>query len=199
MKSLLSLRKVGNRLSANFDAVCNVFFGQMPPPAISFVSLTEVPKATCRKWFDVNEMFKDSILWAVPKHRRTIEKRLKRKFGCIHDFYKMLMPRTDLLTCNHCGHNYQRRHLCPNCYKKVKDETTHMQEAIEKELGLEPVQQEVIVLYKGERTKQAEEFWKGKRIIELKREKPSWFSKNLLQRTTIGNSDSTDVKPSELA
>lgn len=39
----------------------------------------------------------------------------------------------------------------------------------------------------------------GKRIIELKKEKPSWFSKNLLQRTTVGNSDSKDVKPSELA
>lgn len=41
----------------------------------------------------------------------------------------------------------------------VSDETKEMQEVIEKELGLEPVEQEVIVLYKGEKTKQPEEFW----------------------------------------
>lgn len=45
------------------------------------------------------------------------------------------------------------------CYKRVKDETTEFQEVIEKELGLEPIEQEVIVLYKGEKTKQPEEFW----------------------------------------
>lgn len=37
-----------------------------------------------------------------------------------------------------------------------------MQEVIEKELGLEPIEQEIIVLYKGEKTKQPEEFWKVK-------------------------------------
>lgn len=41
----------------------------------------------------------------------------------------------------------------------VSNETKEMQEVIEKELGLEPVEQEVVVLYKGERTKQPEEFW----------------------------------------
>lgn len=47
-----------------------------------------------------------------------------------------------------------------NCYKKVKNETTEFQEAIEKELGLAPIEQEVVVLYKGEKIKQPEEFWK---------------------------------------
>lgn len=47
-----------------------------------------------------------------------------------------------------------------NCYKRVKDETTEFQEVIEKELGLAPIEQEVIVLYKGEKIKQPEEFWK---------------------------------------
>lgn len=47
-----------------------------------------------------------------------------------------------------------------NCYKRVKDETTEFQEVIEKELGLEPIEQEVVVLYQGEKTKQPEEFWK---------------------------------------
>lgn len=80
--------------------------------ALSFVSPVESLKPSSHGLIDIQQLFKDSILWAVPKHRRTIEKRLKRKFGCINDFYKMLMPRTDLLACNHCGHYYQRRHLC---------------------------------------------------------------------------------------
>uniref|UniRef100_A0A2S2P9B1 Large ribosomal subunit protein bL32m n=1 Tax=Schizaphis graminum TaxID=13262 RepID=A0A2S2P9B1_SCHGA len=200
MKGLSTLRKIKNRLYTDFDAFCHMIFGHAPPPALSFASPAETLKPSIPALTNVQRLFGDSIFWAVPKHRRTIEKRLKRKFGCINDFYKILLPRTDLLTCNQCGHSYQRRHLCANCYKKVKDETTEFQEVIEKELGLEPIEQEVVVLYKGEKTKQPlEEFWKGKRIIELKREKPSWFSRNLLQRTTIGNSDSKDVQPSELA
>jgi len=199
MRGLLSLRRFKHRLYNDFDAFCNVIFGRTPPPAISFANPVEPLRPASRLSINVQQLFGDSIFWAVPKHRRTIEKRLKRKFGCIKDFYKMLMPRTDLLTCNQCGHSYQKRHLCPNCYKRVKDETTAFQDAIQKELGLEPIEQDVIVLYQGEKTKQPEEFWKGKRIIELKREKPSWFCRNLLQRTTIGNSDSKDVKPSELA
>ncbi|KAF0773306.1 39S ribosomal protein L32, mitochondrial [Aphis craccivora] len=200
MKGLVALRSIKNRLCTDIDAFCHMILGQTPPPALSFASPVETLKPSIPALTTIERLFGDSIFWAVPKHRRTIEKRLKRKFGCIDDFYKMLLPRTDLFTCNQCGHSYQRRHLCPNCYKRVKDETTELQEVIEKELGLEPIEQEVVVLYKGERTKQpVEEFWKGKRIIELKREKPSWFCRNLLQRTTIGNSDSKDVQPSELA
>ncbi|XP_060841233.1 large ribosomal subunit protein bL32m [Rhopalosiphum padi] len=200
MNGLSALRRIKNRLYTDFDAFCHMILGHAPPPALSFASTAETLKPSISALTNVQRLFGDSIFWAVPKHRRTIEKRLKRKFGCINDFYKILLPRTDLLTCNQCGHSYQRRHLCANCYKRVKDETTEFQEVIEKELGLKPIEQEVVVLYKGEKTKQpVEEFWKGKRIIELKREKPSWFSRNLLQRTTIGNSDSKDVQPSELA
>lgn len=80
--------------------------------ALSFASPVEKLKPSSRSLINAQQLFGDSIFWAVPKHRRTIEKRLKRKFGCLQDFYKMLMPRTDLLTCNQCGHGYQKRHLC---------------------------------------------------------------------------------------
>lgn len=52
-----------------------------------------------------------------------------------------------------------KSYVLANCYKKVKDETTEFQEVIEKELGLEPIEQEVVVLYTGEKTKQPEEFF----------------------------------------
>lgn len=41
--------------------------------------------------------------------------------------------------------------------------------------------------------------FQGKRIVEMKKERPSWFSKNLLQKTTAQPSTSKDVKPTELA
>lgn len=37
------------------------------------------------------------------------------------------------------------------CYNKVAKETKEMQDAIEAELGINPVEKEVIVLYKGEK------------------------------------------------
>lgn len=40
-----------------------------------------------------------------------------------------------------------------NCYKRVMDETQAMQQKIEQQLGLNPDDKEVVVLYDGERDK----------------------------------------------
>ena len=64
------------------------------------------------KPFSIRDFMQDGILWAVPKNRRTLERRWRRKFGCIDAYYKMLKPQTDLLICNHCGHDYKRGFLC---------------------------------------------------------------------------------------
>lgn len=40
------------------------------------------------------------------------------------------------------------------------DETKAMQEEIIKELKLDPIDQEVVVLYQGEKEEQSSEFWK---------------------------------------
>lgn len=39
----------------------------------------KIPSQTSSR--SLKDIIGDGILWAVPKHRRTIEKRLKRKFG----------------------------------------------------------------------------------------------------------------------
>lgn len=113
--------------------------------------------------------------------------------------------------------------MLENCYDKVKKETEEMQDAILKDLGLSPVEQEVIVLYEGEKETVPSEFWevgskkwitdnfkfilnllfissfKGKRIVELPKQRPPWFSRNLLQRSTAAaTSDETDIKPEQL-
>lgn len=58
------------------------------------------------------DTLKDHILWAVPKHRRTIEKRMKRKYGSPEYVQKILLPKTNLRVCNQCGHNHEVGVLC---------------------------------------------------------------------------------------
>lgn len=74
-----------------------------------------------------------------------------------------------------------------------------MQEKIQNELGLEPVNNEVVVLYQGEKDDKPTEFFEGKRIVEMEKPRPSWFSKNLLQETTQQPATTSDVKPSQLS
>ncbi|XP_066246083.1 large ribosomal subunit protein bL32m [Euwallacea similis] len=144
------------------------------------------------------EIFRDGFLFAVPKHRRSIEARLRRKFGSPEYILKILLPKKNLKICNVCGDDHEAGVLCPTCYKKVIDETTAMQEAIQSELKLEPVEEEVVVMYEGEKESKQEEFWKGKRIVEMPKPRPQWFTENLLQKTTQKGASTSDVKPSDL-
>lgn len=88
--------------------------------------------------------------------------------------------------------------ILATCYKKVIDETKEMQDAIQNELKLEPVEKEVLVLYDGEKEGKSQEFFEGKRIVEMKKTRPAWFSKNLLEGTTQQGAETKDVKPSDL-
>lgn len=134
----------------------------------------------------------------MPKHRRTIEKRLKRKYGVPEYFYKMLVPKTRLRVCNQCGHDHELGLMCPHCYDKVRQETELIQEKIQNELGLSPIEKDVIVLYDGEKNEQPAEFWQGKRIVEMEKPRPMWFGKNLLQKTTQPLATTKEVKPNDL-
>lgn len=88
--------------------------------------------------------------------------------------------------------------LPAGCYKKVKAETEAMQEAIQKELQLDPVDKEVVVLYDGERDRPSET-WNGKRIVEMQKPRPMWFSKNLTEKSTTANVTATPVKKTDLS
>lgn len=99
----------------------------------------------------IEDLLKDSILWGVPKKRKTIEKRRTKKFGCPYYFNKMYVPKTNILICEKCGSYREAGFLCPNCYDLIKKETTEMQNAIQNALGISPVEDEVVVLYKGEK------------------------------------------------
>ena len=65
------------------------------------------------------------------------------------------------------------------CYKKVKEETEAMRAAMdENDRLLYAPQKEVVFLYEGEEKEQHN----GKYIVEIKRGRPEWFSKNLLTK-----------------
>nr|XP_023013646.1 39S ribosomal protein L32, mitochondrial [Leptinotarsa decemlineata] len=169
-----------------------------PPDAfcLAGIEVDRLPQKGPR--WSLKDVIGDGFLWAQPKSRRSLEKRMKRRYGHPDYIMKILTPRTDLRTCNVCGDDHEAGVLCPTCYKKVIDETKAMQDAIQNELKLEPVEKEVVVLYEGEKDGEPEEFFEGKRIVEMKRERPSWFSKNLLQKSTQKGATTTEVKPSEL-
>ncbi|XP_047528888.1 39S ribosomal protein L32, mitochondrial [Vanessa atalanta] len=175
-------------------------FGYPPKElALAYAHQKQVPRQSTK--FTLKDLVGDGIFLAVPKFRRTVEKRWKRKFGSPDYVWKMLVPKTNIAVCNECGHHHERGRLCGNCYKRIETETKEIQAKIEEKLGNnKPIENDVIVLYDGEKLPdETKEFWQGKRIVEMKKERPQWFSKNLLQKTTQQPSDSKDVKPTDLA
>lgn len=62
--------------------------------------------------YSLKDLIGDGFLWAVPRNRRTIEKRWKRKFGSPEYVNKLLLPKTNLRVCNNCGHDYEVGILC---------------------------------------------------------------------------------------
>ncbi|XP_058798423.1 large ribosomal subunit protein bL32m [Phymastichus coffea] len=178
------------------DAVITAILRKFQP-GLCIAQLDSIDKPNSS--ISVKDIWKDGFLWGVPKHRRSIEKRLSRKFGWPKYNWKPLVPKTNLLMCRACGHYYEAHTICGTCYKKVKEETLEIQKAMEQELKLDPVKDDIVVLYEGEREQKPAEFWKGQRIVELPKKRPAWFHPNLLEPTTQPLSDSTEVKPNDLA
>ncbi|XP_041970446.1 39S ribosomal protein L32, mitochondrial [Aricia agestis] len=171
-----------------------------PPRELALAYVHEKPATKTQKKFTIKDIVGDGLLLAVPKFRRTLERRWKRKYGFPEYVWKMLVPKNNIKVCSDCGHYHESGRLCGHCYKKVEAETKEIQAKIQEQQGNKPIENDVIVLYEGDNLpEKPQEFWKGKRIIEMKKERPKWFSKNLLEKTTQQPSSSTDVKPTDLA
>lgn len=84
---------------------------------LNFAEIVPNERSSIPKQFSIHDIMSESILWAVPKHRRTLEKRMIRRMGIPEGLYKMQKPQTDMLVCNHCGHDYKRGFLCSKCWK----------------------------------------------------------------------------------
>jgi large subunit ribosomal protein L32 len=81
-----------------------------------------------------------------------------------------------------------------NCYERVKAETEVIRQSIETKLGNSAEAQGVVILYEDEQSKLDTSKVKDKLIVEVPKARPSWFSSNLLQKTTAApDSDTTTV------
>ncbi|KYQ57342.1 39S ribosomal protein L32, mitochondrial [Trachymyrmex zeteki] len=194
-----------NRLSLaiqKFEQAIQIIFGRGFPPgslcAVDCNGFLSEPKSGNRL-SSLKEIFDNGFLWAVPKKRRSLETRYKRRFGQPKYLWKPPIAKTNLLSCVNCGHHYEAGRLCGHCYEKVKLETKEIQNAIQKKLGLSLVEQDVIVLYDGEKDSKTDHFWKKQRIIEMPKKRPSWFHRNLLEPTSQEPSDRKNVKPTNLS
>lgn len=153
---------------------------------------------TIKEPFSIKDLIGDGFFFAVPIFRRSLEVRKLRKIGIPYkggpEGIKLIQKKNDILVCSNCGHFHEIGILCPNCYKKVMDETEEIKTKIREELKLNPVEKDVIVLYEGEQQNETPEFWNGRRIIEMKKPRPMWFSKNLMQRTTQPNATTSEIE-----
>lgn len=74
--------------------------------------MPSIQQAQTSQPFSVKDLIGDGFLWAVPRTRRTIEKRLKRKFGNPKYHIKLMLPKLNLRTCMQCGHDHEVGVLC---------------------------------------------------------------------------------------
>lgn len=76
-------------------------------------------RSSIPKQFSIHDIMSESILWAVQKHRRTLERRMSRRIGIRDRVFKLQLPQSDMLVCNHCGHDYKKGYLCSKLLKLV--------------------------------------------------------------------------------
>ncbi|XP_054013798.1 39S ribosomal protein L32, mitochondrial [Hylaeus anthracinus] len=191
-----------SRAFKTFEQAIDIILGRgFPPGGLCAIDCNHVmnqvqPSNGSKR--SLKDILNDGFLWAVPKCRRSVEKRLNRKFGFPEYNWKPHVPKTNILMCRKCGHDYEAGTLCGYCYEIVKKETLEIQEVIKNQLGLQPVEENIVVLYEGEKKHMSDEFWKKQRIVELPKKRPEWFNQNLLQSTAKEPSDSEDVKTKDL-
>lgn len=69
-------------------------------------------KSSAQNSKSLTDILKDGLLWAVPKSRRSLEKRMKRKYGNPEYNWKPFVPKTNILSCITCGHDREADKLC---------------------------------------------------------------------------------------
>ncbi|CAF0942899.1 unnamed protein product [Rotaria sordida] len=124
----------------------------------------------------------DMSILLTQKHRATIERRRIRRHS---DLPMSLMikygtPRQDLHQCLECGTWHEKKTICGNCYDRIRKETQAMKDSYpnKDEFNHNHSQQEIVYVYKND-----EKFHDDtKRIVEIQRERPTWFSKNLIPK-----------------
>lgn len=129
---------------------------------------------------DLKEIF-DGFLWGTPKRRTPRKKLWSRRYG--NDNWgsgtKLWKPKRNIISCLECGSFHEFHTICRSCFDKVSAESQKIIEELRKAWDMQPIDKEVEILYQGEKPGSVE----SKRIVEMDRPRPLWFSPNLAQRT----------------
>jgi len=135
-----------------------------------------------------------SALLNCPTHRRTWEKRAKRRFGMKEWGNSKLVPFNHKIRVdNETGEYYELGRLAPRRYREVMGETRVIQLGMMKGFGKDPKDKEVEVLYQGEEVEDGERL-----LVERDRPRPSWFSRSLLEKSHGDREASETVRPTGL-
>ena len=155
--------------------------------------------------------FTGSLL-AVPKCRKSVQKRcfevnVRRQ---IWDPYVFGLPgftnprskwRNKRVRFDHrTGEPFEKGRMPLKLYDKVMEETREMQKRIRRTFAESPQDKEVRIVYVDESKSMDNN--NNKVLIEMEKEPPKFFSKNLLQRSTVHKTDrkssTSTVKPDNL-
>lgn len=86
------------------------------------LALAEVEATSARgpiSWLpNAKQIWEESILAAVPRNRRSIERRMRRRFGIPDRVWKMLFLKKNLQLCMQCGNFHEPGVMCrKSCLK----------------------------------------------------------------------------------
>merc|ERR1712080_71934 len=187
-----------SRVISNYQQIMGQLFRDPRSPEFALIGGAQIklPNSLVE-----NDSMERAILWNTPKHRKTLEKRDRAKYGGKHwGSMKLMLKNQRIRMDNRTGEFFELGRLAPDSYKKAMEETRKIKDKVSEafENGLKPRNQEVRVLYKNETDEEAEK--NGKRIIEMEKERPAFFSPNLMQkaRTSSDSAKSTTVRPTGL-
>ncbi len=146
-------------------------------PSFAFIDLPSTTTTTSPQSY-----LPDMSILLTQKHRATIERRRMRRHS---DLPMSLMikygtPRQDLHQCLECGKWHEKKTICGNCYDRIRKETQAMKDSYpnKDEFNYNYPQQEIVYTYKNDEKLSDD----TKRIVEIPRERPTWFSKNLIPK-----------------
>ncbi|XP_071826201.1 large ribosomal subunit protein bL32m-like isoform X1 [Apostichopus japonicus] len=126
---------------------------------------------------DSNPWQRTGMLWAVPKHRRTLQVRKTRRRA-----QERLFKRTDdLVACETCGHHRRIGFLCSNCLSRIREETYAIKASVKAswaENSKNNIQdKDNVVIYAGESPDGEDS---NKNFVQMKKKRPGWFQRHLL-------------------
>ncbi|KAL5009839.1 hypothetical protein ScPMuIL_012144 [Solemya velum] len=117
-------------------------------PALAGVNLPcdDRPKSAARSLDSILDSIFGSKLWAaVPKNRRSAERRMTRKMAKFH--LNDAIPKKNIVACLECGHWHQSNTICGNCYSKVREETKEMRRSLGEDIRYSAPESEIVFLY----------------------------------------------------